>query len=117
MSDLIGVVSLLKTISPNVYTGEIPETQTEPSMLVTNVANLFGRVLSGKKVQKSSVWRITIVAELQSDVELIMSKLEDLDASTTLDFQQIFTSLVLTELGLIEQPFRRAFYDLTVYKR
>jgi hypothetical protein len=116
MSDLTLVVALLKTIGP-VYTSEIPETQIGPAMLVTNVANLFGRVLSGKKVKKSTIWRITIVAELQADVELVMDKLEDLDDSTSLDFQQIFTNLVLTELGLIEQPFRRAFYDLTVYKR
>jgi hypothetical protein len=116
MKDLLGVVELLKPIGP-VYTSEIPETQTAPAMLVTHVANSYSRVLSGRKVQKSSTWRITIVAKLQSDVELVMDKLEDLDNSTTLDFQQIFTNLVFTELGLIEQPFRRAFYDLTVYKR
>jgi hypothetical protein len=117
MNDLELVVSLLKTISPNVYTGEIPETQTEPSMLIAHVASPFSRVLSGKKVKEHSVWRITCVAELQSDVKVITDQLEDLDNSTSLDFQQIFTSLVLTELGLIEQPYRRTFYELTVYKR
>jgi hypothetical protein len=116
MKDLLGVVELLKPIAP-VYTSEIPETQSESAMLVTHVANSYARVLSGRKVQKSSTWRITIVAKLQSDVELLMDKLETLDATNNLVFQRIFTSLVLTELGLIEQPFRRAFYDLTVYKR
>ena len=118
MSDLQMVVDLLKTkITAEVYTGEIPETQSAPAVLVSNVANPYSRTLSGKKVQKSSTWRITIVARLQSEVEVVIDELENLDNTINSDFQRIFSNLVLTELGLIEQPFRRAFYDLTVYKR
>jgi hypothetical protein len=117
MSDLANVIALLKSkIGNNVYSGEIPETQTAPSVLVANIANPFGRVLSGRKVQKSSTWRITIVAEFQSQVESILDILEEMDNTRTTVFQRVFTSLVLTEFGLNEQPYRRAFYDLTVYK-
>ena len=117
MSDLRLVVALLKNkLSVSVYTGEIPETQINPSVLVANVANPFSRDVTGKKVKKNSTWRITVVAKLQSDVESILDKLEDMDGIRTTDFQRVFTNLVMTELGLIEQPFRRAFYDLTVYK-
>lgn len=118
MSDLLAVVDLLKEklTTDNVYTGEIPESQSDPAVLVQNVANPFERVLSGRKVKKSSTWRITVVAKLQSDVESILNELEDMDNTRNSDFQRIFTNLVMTELGLVEQPFRRAFYDLTVYK-
>ena len=113
------VVALLKNklSVDEVYTGNIPETQTKPAVTVSNVANPFSRTLEGKKVEVSSVWRITIVARLQSDVELVIDEIEDLDTTTNVDFQQIFTSLVMTELGLTEEPDKRAFYDLTVYKR
>ena len=118
MSQLKAVVALLKDkLSCDVFTGEIPETQTDPAVVTSNVANPFSRTVSGRKVQKSSTWRITVVAERQSDVESIIDELEDMDNSTTVDFQQIFTNLIQTELGLTEQPYRRAFYDLTVYKR
>lgn len=118
MSDLAAVISLLKSklTTNNVYSGEIPESQTEPSVLIQNIANPFSRVLSGRKVKKSSTWRITVVAQQQSDVESILDELEDMDNTSNGDFQRIFTNLVMTELGLVEQPNRRAFYDLTVYK-
>ncbi len=118
MSDLQRVVSLLKTeLSVPVYTGEIPEGQTAAAVLVQNVANpIKGRVLSGRKYGKSSVWRITVVAELQSDVESVLDLLEDMDGMSNSDFQMVFTSLVQSELGLNEEPYRRAFYDMTVYK-
>ena len=118
MSGLIGVVTLLKDkLSCDVFSGQIPESQTDPAVVVINVANPFSRTLSGKKVQTSSIWRVTVVAERQSDVESILDELEDMDNSTSVEFQKIFTNLVQTELGLTEQPYRRAFYDLTVYKR
>jgi len=118
MSDLELVVSLLKDklSGVGVYTGEIPESQEGAAVVVKNVANIYTRTLSGRKVQKNSTWRITVVAKLQSDVELVIGMLEDIDNIRTVDFQRVFTNLVMTELGLIEQPFRRAFYDLTVYK-
>ena len=117
MSDLSAVISLLKAnLSADVYSGEIPENQRSPAILVTNIANPHERVLSGRKVKKSSVWRLTVVAKLQSDVESILSSLESLDNTRNTDFQRIFTNLAMTEEGLIKQPFRRAFYDLIVYK-
>jgi len=117
MSDLALVIALLKTkIGDNVYSGEIPETQTEPSVLVANVANPFSRVLSGRKVKKSSTWRLTVVAKRQSDVESILRTLEEMDDIRTTDFQRVYTNLVLTEFGLKEQPYRRAFYDMAAYK-
>jgi len=118
MSGLRGVVALLKDkLTCDVFTGQIPESQTDPAVVVINVANPFSRTLSGKKVETSSVWRITVVAERQSDVESIIDELEDMDNSTSVEYQKIFTNLVQTELGLTEQPYRRAFYDLTVYLR
>lgn len=116
MSTLLKVIALLKSkVTENTYSGEIPESQSEPSIAVANIANPFSRDVEGGKVKKSSTWRITIVAVRQSDVESLMEKLEDIDNSRNADFQKIFTSFVMTEFGLNEQPFRRAFYDLTVY--
>lgn len=118
MSELINVVALLKDkLTCKVFTGQIPESQTEPAAFVMNVANPYERTVSGRKVRKSTVWRITVVAEYQSDVESVLKELEDMDNSTSTYFQKIFTNLAQTELGLNEQPYRRAFYDLIVYKR
>ena len=118
MSGLLGVVALLNdNLSCKVFTGQIPETQTDPAALVSNVANTYSRTLSGRKVEKSTAWRVTVVAKRQSDVESIIDELENMDNSTTVTYQKIFTNLVQTELGLTEQPYRRAFYDLTVYLR
>jgi hypothetical protein len=119
MSDLQEVVALIKarTTADEVYTGDIPEAQTNPAILVTNVANPYSRVLSGKKVQKSSTWRLTVVAEWMTDVESLLEEIELMDASSSTVFQRIFANLVMTETGTTEQPYRRAFYDLTVYKR
>lgn len=118
MSDLRDVVQLLKsTLTCDVFTGQIPESQTDPAIVVMNVANPFSRSLSGRKVQKSTVWRITVVAKYQVDVESIINELDEMDNSTTTVFQKIFTNLVQTEVGLTEQPYRRAFFDLTVYRR
>lgn len=118
MSVLKQVFALLKNnLNCDVFTGQIPEAQTAPAALLQNVANPFSRTLSGRKVKKSTVWRITIVAERQSDVESIIEQLENMDNSTSVEFQRINTNLVQRELGMTEQPYRRAFYDLTVYKR
>lgn len=118
MSELTSVISLLKTkLNCHVYSGQIPESQTEPSVVVTNVANPYSRTTSGRKVMKSTVWRVTVVAEYQSDVESIITELETMDNTMSDYFQRIFTNLAQTELGLTEQPYRRAFYDLIVYKR
>ena len=116
MSDILKVIALLKdTITTSVYTGEIPESQTEPSLLVKDLSIGYDRTVSGRKVRKNSVWRITVVAKTASDVELLLTKLESIDNSRNGDFQKIFTNLVMTEYGQNEQPFRRAFYDLIVY--
>lgn len=119
MSNLLKVISLLKTglETDEVYSGQIPESLTEPAVLVQELANGYTRTTEGVKINKSNSWRITVVAKYQSDVELLLEKLEDLDNTANVDFQRVFTNLVLTEPGLNEQPFRRAFYDLTVYIR
>ena len=118
MSDFTAVISLLKDkITVNTYTGQIPETQSEPSVLLQELSNNFARTTEGVKINKISHWRITVVASLPSDVELLISKLDDLDNTVSVDFQRILTNLVMREPGLNEQPFRRAFYDLTVYTR
>ena len=118
MSDFTSVISLLKDgVTEHTYTGQIPETQSEPAILLQELTNNFSRTTEGVKIKKVSNWRITIVAKSQGDVELLIDKLEDLDNTSNVDFQRIFTNLVMREPGLNEQPFRRAFYDLTVYTR
>ena len=113
---MIKVIELLKTtLNVDVYSGEIPESQTNPALLLQDLAHNYKRTTTGRKVKKSSNWRITVVAAMQSDVESILDKLEDMDNTRNQDFQRIFTNLVMREVGLNEQPYRRAFYDLTVY--
>ncbi len=118
MSALTDVVALLKDkLSCEVYTGQIPESQNNPAVVVQNVANPHSRDVEGRKVMKSTIWRITVVAKHQSDVESIGDEIDDMDNSGTVMYQKIFTNLEQSELGLTGQPYRRAFYDLTVYKR
>ncbi len=113
---MIKIISLLKSVlGVDVYTGEIPESQTNPAVLLQDLNHNYSRSISGRKTGMSSNWRITIVAKSQVDVESLLDKLEDLDNTSNNDFQRIFTNLVMREVGLNEQPYRRAFYDLTVY--
>lgn len=119
MSDLKNVIALLKSkLAADVYSGQIPESQPDPAVVVTNVATPFkGRDTEGRRYGNSSVWRLTVVAELQSDVELVLKDLDKLDNTSNVDFQRIYSVLVNSELGLNDEPYRRAFVDMTVYKR
>ena len=115
---MIDVINLLKNgLDCKVYTGQIPETQTNPAVLLVNIANPFTRTLSGKKIQKYTTWRVTVVAKEQSQAESIMAQLEALDASCDEVYQRIFSNLVHTDFGKNEEPYRKAFYDLTLHKR
>lgn len=118
MTDLINVIAMLKAkTSASIYTGEIPESQAGTSILVTNLANLHqGRSVDGRKYGKSSVWRLTVVAELQSDVESVLAELDSLDNVRNQWFQRVFTVLAQSELGLNNEPYRRAFVDMSVYR-
>lgn len=120
MSDLLNVMSLLTSVlSIPVYRGQIPESDdSSVAVAVTNVAYPFqGRTLSGRKYGKSSTWRITIVGDSQSSVESVIEQLDDIDATSSENFQRIFTNLVQTEYELSTVSYRRAFVDMTVYKR
>jgi hypothetical protein len=121
MSDLIKVIALLKTSLPNigggVYSGDIPESQTAPSILVTFTTNSYGRTVGGNKTKTSSTWRLTVVANLQSQIDNITDILDALDNSSDVNFQRINTNMFNSEQSTPDQPFCRAFYDLVVYHR
>jgi hypothetical protein len=121
MSDLTKVIALLKTSLPDigggVYSGDIPESQTEPSVLVTFATFSHGRTVGGNKTKTSSTWRLTIVADLQSQVESITDVLDELDNTQNVHFQRINTNMFNSEQSTPDNPFCRAFYDLIVYHR
>lgn len=118
-NDLTSAIKLLKSkISAHVYTGQIPESQTEDSILLSNIANpTMGRTIEGGKYGCYTVYRATIVSSSLKNILSIISEFEDLDNTQSDDFKRILTETVNIEDKTTEQPFQRAFVDVTVYKR
>ena len=112
------VISLLKTALGSgitVYTGVIPEGVTKPCVSVSMVSNSDNRVIKGSKYGNSQVYRVTVFAPLESQIDTILDTLETLDNTVNADFQRIFGQWILTEAKQPGQVLARAFYDLTVY--
>ena len=110
------VTALLKAkVSAPAYSGEIPESQTGTAIMYQNVANPFERVVEGQKTKFRTIYRLTVVAVDDNELDSVLDELECLDSTKNDDFQRIWTALVLREPGLIKEPYRRAFVDMTLY--
>ena len=112
------LIALLKTTLGSgiiVYTGAIPEGVDKPCVQVSMVSNSDNRVIAGQKYGNSQVYRVTVFAPTQSQIQGILDTLETLDNTKNADFQRIFGQWILTEAKQPGQVLARAFYDLTVY--
>jgi hypothetical protein len=112
------LIALLKTTLGSgitVYTGAIPEGVDKPCVQVSMVNNADNRVISGQKYGNTQVYRMTVFAPIQSQIQGILDTLETLDNTVNADFQRIFGQWILTEAKQPGQVLARAFYDLTVY--
>ena len=112
------LIALLKTtLGPGitVYTGAIPEGVDKPCVQVSMVSNSDNRVIAGQKYGNTQVYRMTVFAPIQSQIQGILDTLETLDNTVDADFQRIFGQWILTEAKQPGQVLARAFYDLTVY--
>ena len=112
------LIALLKTTlcsGITVYTGAIPEGVDKPCVGVSMASNSDDRVLDGSKHGNTQVYRVTVFAPLQSQIQGILDTLETLDNTKNADFQRIFGQWILTEAKQPGQVLARAFYDLTVY--
>lgn len=113
------LIALLKTTLGSgitVYTGTVPEGVTKPCVSVSMVSNSDNRVISGKKYGNAQVYRVTIFAPTESQIDTILETLETLDNTVNADFQRIFGQWILTEPKQPGQALARAFYDLTLYR-
>lgn len=114
------LITLLKTTLGSgitVYTGAIPEGVDKPCVQVSMVSNADNRVITGQKHGNTQVYRVTVFAPLESQIDTILDTLETLDNTVNADFQRIFGQWILTESKQPGQVLARAFYDLTLYKR
>ena len=114
------LIALLKTTLGSgitVYTGAIPEGVDKPCVQVSMVSNSDNRVIAGQKYGNTQVYRVTVFAPIQSQIQGILDTLETLDNTVNDDFQRIFGQWILTESKQPGQVLARAFYDLTLYKR
>ena len=112
------LISLLKTTLGSgitVYTGTVPEGVDKPCVQVSMVSNTDNRVIAGQKYGNTQVYRVTVFAPIQSQIQGILDTLETLDNTKNADFQRIFGQWILTEAKQPGQVLARAFYDLTVY--
>ena len=112
------LIALLKTTLGSgitVYTGAIPEGVDKPCVSVSMVSNSDTRVIAGQKYGNTQVYRVTVFAPIQSQIQGILDTLETLDNTKNADFQRIFGQWILTEAKQPGQVLARAFYDLTVY--
>lgn len=114
------LISLLKNTLGSgitVYSGTVPEGVTKPCVSVSMVSNSDVRVIKGSKHGNTQVYRVTVFAPLESQIDTILDTLETLDNTVNDDFQRIFGQWILTESKQPGQVLARAFYDLTLYKR
>lgn len=114
------IIALLKTTLGSgitVYTGTVPEGVDKPCVGVSMVSNSDVRVIKGSKHGNTQVYRVTVFAPLESQIDTILDTLETLDNTVNDDFQRIFGQWILTESKQPGQVLARAFYDLTLYKR
>ena len=114
------LIALLKTTLGSgitVYTGTVPEGVDKPCVSVSMVSNSDVRVIKGSKHGNNQVYRVTVFAPLESQIQSILDTLETLDNTVNDDFQRIFGQWILTESKQPGQVLARAFYDLTLYKR
>ena len=112
------LIALLKTTLGSgitVYTGTVPEGVDKPCVQVSMVSNTDNRVIAGQKYGNTQVYRVTVFAPIQSQIQGILDTLETLDNTVNADFQRIFGQWILTEAKQPGQVLARAFYDLTVY--
>ena len=112
------LISLLKTTLGSgitIYTGTVPEGADKPCVQVSMVSNSDNRVIAGQKYGNTQVYRVTVFAPIQSQIQGILDTLETLDNTVNADFQRIFGQWILTEAKQPGQVLARAFYDLTVY--
>ena len=112
------LIALLKTTLGSgitVYTGTVPEGVDKPCVSVSMVGNSDVRVIKGSKHGNTQVYRVTVFAPLESQIDTILDTLETLDNTKNADFQRIFGQWILTEAKQPGQVLARAFYDLTVY--
>ena len=111
------VITLLKSIVPEgvtVYRNVVPEGISKPCVSVTEVSNNTKRVIAGQKYGKQAVWRVTVYVKNDDDMQGLLDILENLDNTTSDDFQRIMSDYVLTEQRQSNQILTRAFYDLTL---
>lgn len=112
------LITLLKTTLGSgitVYTGTVPEGVDKPCVQVSMVSNSDNRVIAGQKYGNTQVYRVTVFAPIQSQIQGLLDTLETLDNTVNADFQRIFGQWILTEAKQPGQVLARAFYDLTVY--
>ena len=112
---LIAVLKTTLGAGITVYTGAIPEGVDKPCVQVSMVSNSDNRVIAGQKYGNTQVYRMTVFAPIQSQIQGILDTLETLDNTVNADFQRIFGQWILTEAKQPGQVLARAFYDLTVY--
>ncbi len=112
------VTDLVEGAAPSysLYPDIVPEAASIPAMALTCVSpDLYSRPLEGEKTGKHSVWRVAIVTESISDMEIIIDLLLELDNTSNDNFQRIFAEVVNREAKGQDEPYRRAFVEITVY--
>jgi hypothetical protein len=108
---------LKATLTVPVFSDYVPETQTDGAVALQEVSpDRSDRILSGSKHGKSDVFRVTIVAASTAVVEGIIDELEALDNTQYGQFSNIYGQKILMEPKNSQQPVRRAWYDLTLYR-
>jgi len=119
IDDIKYTIALLNSkISAKIYTGQIPESVTDDAVLLTNISNPdMGRSIDGSKRGNYTVYRATIVSNDYMRLLSIIKEFDDMDNTRSKYFQRITTQVINIEDKTTEQPYQRAFVDITVIKR
>lgn len=112
----IELVATLRTAftGVSIYSDFVPENEPMPAISYSNVTYLSGRVLSGRKTRRQTVWRVMLVSNDDDEVESMLGTILTLDNTSNEYFQRVFVEVVNREQKLPLEPTRRIFVDMTV---
>lgn len=94
----------------------VPEQQEKPAVSYIHVAHSAAKLLNGQKSGRSDSWRLFLVAEDEESLQALVEEVEQLDNIRTDDYQRVFANLNSGQAQGVEEPFRRAVFDIQTYE-
>lgn len=99
------------------YPDVVPETAELPAISYMHISDLRSRDLTGEVSGKRNTWRLSLVGKNLSSVSQLAATIENLDNSSSAEYQNVFIRFSTINSSDLSSPHRRAFVDIETYER